>query len=147
MIRFVLLSLPVFGVVALGWAAMRVRLATPTILEALTAFAFRFALPALVLRLVAGQPFGRSFHPLFYGGYLASGGLVFALVFGLSRHLGGPAPAAGAHATTATVGNLGFLGPPLLLAFFGEGATGPLAMAILVEVAVLMSLGAMIMGP
>jgi len=87
MIAFVLLSLPIFGVVALGWAATRTGLATPGALDALGAFSFRFALPALVLRLIAGQPLGRSFNPVFYGGYLASGGLIFALVFGLSRIL------------------------------------------------------------
>lgn len=65
MIAFVLLSLPVFGVVALGWAAMRTRLATPGALDAPGAFSFRFALPALVLRLIAGQPLGRSFSPVF----------------------------------------------------------------------------------
>jgi malonate transporter len=54
--------------------------------------------------------------------------------------------AAGAHATTATVGNLGFLGPPLMLAFFGERGAGPLAMAILAEVMVLLSVGSVLMS-
>jgi malonate transporter len=147
MIAFVLLSLPIFGVVALGWAAMRTRLAPPGALDALGAFSFRFALPALVFRLIAGQPLGRSFNPVFYGGYLASGGLIFAFVFGLSRILDRQGVAtAGARATTTTVSNLGFLGPPLVLAFFGERGAGPLAMAILAEVMVLLSLGGVIMG-
>jgi malonate transporter len=147
MIDFVLLSLPIFGVIALGWAAVRARVTAPEALDALGAFAFNFALPALVFRLIAGQPFGRSFNPVFYAGYLASGGLLFAVVFGLSRILGRRAAAtAGARATTTTVSNVGFLGPPLMLAFFGERGAGPLAMAILAEVMVLMSLGAVIMG-
>ncbi len=147
MIAFVLLSLPIFGVVALGWTAMRTRLASPGVLEALGAFSFGFALPALVLRLIAGQPLDRSFNPVFYGGYLASGGLIFTFVFGLSRILERQAvAAAGARATTTTVSNLGFLGPPLVLAFFGERGAGPLAMAILAEVMVLLSLGGVIMG-
>lgn len=147
MIAFALLSLPIFGVVGLGWAAMRTRLATPGALDALGAFSFRFALPALVLRLVADQPLDRSFSPTFYGGYLASGTLLFAFVFALSLILDGHAvAAAGARAITTTVGNLGFLGPPLMLAFFGERGAGPLAMAILAEVMVLLSLGGAIMG-
>jgi malonate transporter len=142
-----LLSLPVFGIVALGWAAARARLVTAGALDALGAFAFRFALPALVFRLVAGQPLGSSFHPAFYGGYLASGSLLFAVVFGLSRVLGGRGTAAaGAHATASTVGNLGFLGPPLVLAFLGERGAGPLAMAILAEIMVLLSVGTAVMG-
>jgi malonate transporter len=147
MIAFALLSLPIFGVVALGWAAIRTRVVTPGAIDALGAFSFYFALPALVFRLIASQPLDLSFNPVFYGGYLASGGLIFALVFGLSRTLGRQAVGiAGARATTTTVGNLGFLGPPLVLAFFGERGAGPLAMAILAEVMVLLSLGTVIMG-
>jgi malonate transporter len=84
---------------------------SPGALDALGAFSFRFALPALVLRLIAGQPLGRSFNPVFYGGYLTGGALIFAGAFGLSRILAGqPVAAAGAHATATTVSNLGFLG-------------------------------------
>jgi malonate transporter len=147
MIAFLLLSLPIFGVVALGFLATRAGFATQGALDALGFFSFRFALPALVLRLIAGQPLGRSFDPAFFGAYLASGGAIFALTLGLSMLLArcGIAEAA-AWATTATVGNLGFLGPPLMLAFLGERGAGPLAMAILAEVMVLLSLGSVIMG-
>jgi len=152
MIAFLLSSLPIFGIVALGWAAIRMQLAPPSLRDALGAFSFRFALPALVFRLIAGQPLGRSFDPIFYVGYLASGGLIFALVFALSLIFDRPAcdrqaiAAAAARATTTTVSNLGFLGPPLMLAFFGDHGAGPLAMAILAEVMILLSLGGVIMG-
>jgi predicted permease len=147
MLAFLLLSLPIFGVVALGFAAMRSGLVDQSALDALGAFAFRFALPALVLRLIAEQPLDRSFSPAFCFGYLASGGVLFASVLGLSLVIGrGGLAAAGARSATATVGNLGFLGPPLMLAFFGEAGAGPLAMAILAEVMVLLSLGSVIMG-
>lgn len=144
---FALLSLPIFAVVGLGWAAVRMRLAPPGTLDALGVFSFRFALPALVFRLIAVQPLGRSFNPVFYGGYLASGCVVFGFVFALSRPFDAQAAgAAAARATTTTVSNLGFLGPPLLLAFFGDRGAGPLAMAILSEIMILLSLGGAIMG-
>jgi predicted permease len=147
MINLALLSLPIFGVVGLGWIAAQARLATLSALDALGAFSFRFALPALVFRMISSQRLDSSFNALFYGGYLASGCFIFALVFGLSRILGRQSiAAAGAHATTTTVSNLGFLGPPLASAFFGERSAGPLAMAILAEVMVLLSLGGAIMG-
>lgn len=105
--------------------AIVIRLATPDALDALGAFAFRFALPALVFRLIAGQPLGRSFNPIFYGGYLASGGLVFALVFAVSRILNKQTIAvAGARATTTTVGNVGFFGPPLKWCTLGVLTSG-----------------------
>jgi malonate transporter and related proteins len=147
MINFALLCLPIFGVVGLGWIAVETRLATPSVLDALGAFSFRFALPALVFRMISGQPLDRSFNLLFFCGYLASGSLIFTLVFGLSRSLGRRSTAtAGAYATTTTVSNLGFLGPPLAFALFGGQGAGPLAMAILAEVMILLSLGGAIMG-
>lgn len=147
MISFALLSLPVFAVVALGWAAVKMRFVPPGATEALGAFSFRFALPALVLRLIAREPLTQSFSPRFFVGYLASGGLMFVLVFGISHLLQRQdPPTAGARATTATVSNLGFFGPPIVLAFFGERGAGPLAMAIVAEVMILMSLGAIVMA-
>ncbi|HMC48116.1 MAG TPA: AEC family transporter, partial [Caballeronia sp.] len=147
MIGFFLLSLPVFGVIGVGWAATRAHLLASGALDALNVFSFRFALPALVLRLIAGQPLRQSFNPGFYAGYLASGAVVFMLVLGVSRlTAASTVAAAGAHATTATVSNLGFLGPPLMLAFFGERGAGPLAMAILAEIMVLLSVGGVLMG-
>jgi predicted permease len=147
MIDSVLLSLPVFGVVVLGWLAVRYGYAASAALDALGAFSFRFALPALVFRLIAGQPLDHSFNAVFYAGYLAGGLLLFALVLAASRWPGRqPIAAAGARATTATVSNLGFLGPPLMLAFFGARGAGPLAMAILAEIMVILSIGGVLMG-
>jgi malonate transporter len=147
MSEIVQLTLPIFGLVALGWTAMRTGLAPRAALDALSAFAFRFALPALVFRLIAGRPLAGSVNPVFYGGYLLAGIVVFAVAFALSRILDRRAvAAAGARATAAVVGNLGFLGPPLMLAFFGEQGAGPLAMAILAEIMVLLSVGAVIMS-
>jgi malonate transporter and related proteins len=147
MISFSLLSLPIFAVIGVGWAATRTRLVAQGALDALNAFSFRFALPALLLRLIAGQPLRQSFNPEFYTGYLASGAIIFVLVLGTSRVVAArDLSTAGAHATTATVSNLGFLGPPLMLAFFGERGAGPLAMAILAEVMVLLSVGSELMS-
>src|SRR5258708_4382776 len=147
MISFFLISLPIFGVIGVGWAATRTRLVAQGALDALSAFSFRFALPALLVRLIADHPLRQSFNPEFYTGYLASGAIIFVLVFGTSCIVAARGPStAGAHATTATVSNLGFLGPPLVLAFFGERGAGPLAMALLAEVMVVLSVGGVLMS-
>ena len=83
----------------------------------------------------------------FFAGYLLAGSVIFGSVLVMSRIVvAQDLAAAGAHATTATVSNLGFLGPPLMVAFFGDRAAGPLAMAIVAEVMVLLSAGSIIMG-
>ena len=143
MTGFLLLSLPVVAIITLGWAALWLGWVAPEAGQALGAFSFRFALPALVLRLVASQPLAASFDPV---GYLASGGLVFALVFTVSSQAEQPGAAAAARATTATVSNLGFLGTPVLLAAVGPRGIGPLAMAMVCEVMILFSLGGLIMA-
>jgi hypothetical protein len=84
MVSFFLISLPIFAVIRVGWAATRTRLVAQGALDALNAFSFRFALPALLLRLIAGQPL-QSFNPEFYTGYLASDAIIFVLVLGTSR--------------------------------------------------------------
>ena len=56
-------------------------------LDALGIFSFRFAVPALLFRLIARQSLDDSFNWTFYGGYLASGFLIFVLVFGVSLAL------------------------------------------------------------
>jgi len=147
MVSFFLLSLPIFGVVGLGWAAARSGITPSGAQDALGAFSYRFALPALLIRLIAGQSVDSSFNAAFYGGYLASGGIVFALVLGVS--VAGNFRAveiAGARAASATVSNLGFLGPPLMMTFLGERGAGPLALAILSEAVVLLSLASVIMA-
>ena len=146
-IEVVLVSLPIFGVVLLGWVATRAGLTAAAALDALGIFSFRFAVPALLFRLIARQSLDDSFNWTFYGGYLASGFLIFVLVFGVSLALNRQAVAtSGARATTATFSNLGFLGPPLILAFFGERGAGPMTMVMLSESTVLLSLGSTIMG-
>src|SRR2546429_6484218 len=114
MISFFLISLPIFGVIGVGWGPTRTRLVAKGALDALNAFSFSFALPTLLLRLIAGQALRQSFNPEFYTGYLASGAIIFVLVLGTSRIVAPRAlSTAGAHATTAPVSNLGFLRPPL----------------------------------
>jgi len=143
---FLLLSLPVVAIVALGSAVVRMGWATSAMGQALGAFSFRFALPALVLRLVASQPLAASFDPAFFAGYLVSGCLIFLLVLAVSRRLGQSGRTAAAGATTATVSNLGFLGTPILLAAVGPQGIGPLAMAMVCEVMILFSFGALAMA-
>jgi len=147
MTNFFLLSMPIFSVIGIGWATTRANLVAQGAIDSLSAFSFRFALPALLLRLIAGQPLRQSFNPEFYTGYLASGAIIFLLVLGTSRIVAARGlSTAAAHATTATVSNLGFLGPPLMLAFCGERGAGPLAMAILAELMVLLSVGSVLMS-
>jgi malonate transporter and related proteins len=141
------LCLPIFAVIGLGWLATRARLAPPVMVEAVGAFSFHFALPALLLRLMAAQPLGSSFDPRFFAGYLGACLTVLFAAMGAAALLGGRAraPAAGLG-VAAAFGNVGYLGPPLLLSLMGDRASGPLAMAIMAEVIMVLMLGDVMMA-
>jgi malonate transporter len=146
------LCLPIFAVIGLGWlAAAKTRLAPPVMVEAVGAFSFFFALPAMLLRIMANQPLAEVFDPRFFAAYLACCMAVLFSVMGLAwlllrRREHAPQAAAGIGAA-ASFGNVGYLGPPLLLALMPPGlVSGPLAMSIIAEVAVIMLLGDVLMA-
>ncbi len=146
MLHFLLASSPIFAVVAIGWVAARLGLLAPAGIAAFTAYAFDLALPALVTSLLARQPLHAIFDPRFFAARLGAGALVFATTAAVSLAARSGPGRAGAHAQAATNGNLGFLGVPLLLSVLGDRAAGPLAMAILAEVGVLMPAGIVLMS-
>ena len=147
------LCLPIFAVIGLGWlAAAKTRLAPPVMVEAVGAFSFMFALPAMLLRLMANQPLAEVFDPVFFAAYLACCLAVLFTTLGLAwlvlrrRRDHAPQAAAGIGAAAA-FGNVGYLGPPLLLSLMPPGqVSGPLAMAIIAEVTVVLMLGDVLMA-
>lgn len=146
MLGFLSLCLPIFAVVALGFAAARRRLVSPVVVDAIGLFSFNVALPALLLRLMAAQPFAQSFEPAYFRGYLSACLAMFAatmLFAWWQRHGRQTAAAFGA---AAAMGNVGYLAPPLLLPMLGPRAAGPIAMAIIAEVAVIIALGSVLMA-
>jgi malonate transporter and related proteins len=145
MIAFFLLCLPIFGAIGVGYVTRRFGMIDAAAVDALGQFSFRIALPALAVRMLASQPIDAVFNARFLGAYLACGGFVFAMVYAVMRCTVDK-PSAAAQATTASVSNLGFLGPPIMFAVFGEQATGPLSMAILAEILVLLGIGGILVS-
>jgi hypothetical protein len=146
-IAFILLCLPVFAVILLGWYAVRRGLLGDGALVALSAFSFLFALPCMLFRLVAAQPLSAVFDARFFLGYLGADLLILAGTIVASLWIARrPLAAAAAHGVTAAMGNVGYLGPPLLFAIYGERAAGPVAMAIMAEVMLVLTLGAALMA-
>ena len=133
---------------AWAWAAVRRGTITPAVTVRFGTFAFSFALPAMLLRLMAAQPLAQSFEPRFFGGYLGACLLIFfATMAGAMLLAGRRRGQAAAIAAAAAMGNVGYLGPPLLLPLLGERGAGPVAMAIMSEVAIVIALGSVLMAP
>jgi len=147
-LSFLALCLPIFAVIGLGFVAVRRGLVAPAVTDAVGVFAFSFALPAMLVRLMAAQPLAESFEPRFFAGYLAAClAVFFAMLAGAMLLAGRRRGQAAALGAGAAMGNVGYLGPPLLLPLLGERAAGPVAMAIMSEVAIVIALGSVLMAP
>jgi predicted permease len=144
---FLSICLPIFAVIGLGFIAVRRGVVAPAVTDAVGTFAFSFALPAMLLRLMAAQPLAESFEPRFFAGYLGACLAVFLGVMGAGLGAGRRRGQAAAIGAAAAMGNVGYLGPPLLLPLLGERGAGPVAMAIMSEVAVVIALGSVLMAP
>lgn len=146
MIDFLALCLPIFSVAGIGFAAARGRLVGAGMVDAVGLFAFNVALPAMLLRIMAAQPLAESFQGDFLAGYLGACLSVFALAMLAAMAAGRERAEAAALGAAAAMGNVGYLAPPLLLPLLGPRVAGPVAMAIVAEVAVIIALGSLLMA-
>ncbi len=140
MIDLLLLFVPFFALVLMGWGAARTGVLPLVGIGAMNSFVLYFGLSAMVFRLAASgalQQTGLLGLLLAYG---VAGSVITALALtwaarqGLSRRDGGLA------ALTTAFPNTGFLGLPLLTGLLGPQAVGPVAATVLVDVLLLSSL-------
>ncbi|RZL10761.1 MAG: AEC family transporter [Rubrivivax sp.] len=140
MADLLLLFIPFFALVLLGWAAARGGLVPLEGIGALNSFVLYFGLSAMVFRLGASGALhqaGLASLLLAYGvaGFAVAGlALAWSVRQGLTRLDGGLAALATAFPNT------GFLGLPLLTGLLGPQAAGPVAATLVVDVLVLSSL-------
>lgn len=129
---------PVFGIAALGFTAERLGLLGEAGVKGLVAFVFNFAIPALLLRSMAGieipEDIEWSFLIAFYTGALTT----WALGLAVARMFGRPMDHAAIFAMAAAFSNTVLMGIPIVLTAFGPEATLPLFLVIAFHSAVFM---------
>lgn len=123
-------------VIALGYGAGRSGFFGPEATAWLTRFVFYFALSAMLLRFSANLSLREIFDPAFVLAYLCGSGVVYLLVTATSLMRGIPAEEAAIEAQCAVVGNVGFLGIPMLAALMGEPAIAAVMMVLAVDLIV-----------
>jgi malonate transporter len=133
MIDILLKTLPFFAVIGLGYLAGRRGFFTPEATGYLTKFVFYFALSAFLFRFSATLPFSALLRPDFIFAYLSASALVygFALLLALGRKV--PLEEAAIEAHCAVIGNVGFLGVPMLALLMGPEAIGFVVMVLAVD--------------
>lgn len=133
MIAVFLQTLPFFGLIALGYAAVRTGFFTAEATGFITKFVFYFALPAMLLRFASSLDLADVLDWNFVLAYFTASLCVYALVTVVAMFRGLSIAEAAIEAQCGVIGNVGFLGIPMLALLLGQGAVGPIMMVLAVD--------------
>ncbi|MGH1459918.1 MAG: AEC family transporter [Paracoccaceae bacterium] len=133
-------TLPFFAVIALGFGAAKRGFFSPEATGYLTKFVFYFALSAMLFRFSANLSFAEVFDLPFVLAYLAGTMAIYLVATGVALARGIGVQEAAVEAQCAVIGNVGFLGVPMLALLMGEAAVGPVMMVLAVDLIVFGSL-------
>ncbi len=140
MLAIFLKTLPFFALIGLGYLAGRTKFFTQDATAYLTKFVFYFALPAMLFKFSTNLELADVLNWDFLLAYLVASMAVylFATAVSLARRV--PIEAAAVEAQCAVVGNVGFMGIPMMALLFGPTAVGPVMMMLMVDLFVFGSL-------
>lgn len=141
MADLVSITLPIFLLIGLGFAAVKLGVVGPDFIRSFGTFVINFAMPSLILHALLSQDLGATFSAGFLAAY-AAGSLAVALIAGLTFRyaLRRPVATAAMAALGSGVSNSGFVGLPIALMAVGAPALVALPMALLVELALVIPL-------
>ncbi len=140
MIEILLKTLPFFAVIGLGYGAGRTGFFTEAATAWLTKFVFYFALSAMLFRFSANLSLSEVFDLRFVAAYLWGTAFVYAIATIVAFVRGLDVEETAIEAQCAVVGNVGFLGVPMLVMLLGEAAIGPVMLVLAVDLIVFGSL-------
>ena len=140
MLEVFLKTLPFFAVISVGYGAGRTGFFTPQATAYLTKFVFYFALSAMLFRFAANLELSAILDWQFVWAYLAGTIAVYLLATIVAMARGLRVREAAIEAQCAVIGNVGFLGIPMLVLLLGANAIGPVMMVLAVDLIVFSSL-------
>ncbi|KIC22728.1 MULTISPECIES: AEC family transporter [unclassified Leisingera] len=133
-------TLPFFAIIGLGYWAGRSRFFTEEATAYLTRFVFYFPLSAMIFGFAANLSFAEVFDPTLILGYLAGTLAIYLLVTAVAMARGLDVPTAAVEAQCAAIGNVGFLGLPMMAILFGPASAAPMMVVLSVDLVVFSSL-------
>lgn len=133
-------TLPFSALIGLGFGAGRTGFFTPEATAYLTKFVFYFALSAMLFRFSANLTLADIFDWPFVLAYLSGTMFVYLLATGVALMRNRGIEEAAVEAQCAVIGNVGFLGIPMLVLLLGEEAVGPVMLVLAVDLIVFGSL-------
>jgi malonate transporter and related proteins len=139
MLPILLKTLPFFAVIGLGYLAGRTRFFSAEATAYLTKFVFYFALSAMLFGFAANLSLASVFTWSFVFAYLLASAVVWMLVATVALWRGAAPVEAVFEAHTGVIGNVGFLGIPMLSLLLGPAAVGPVLLVLAVDLIVFSS--------
>nr|WP_316654186.1 AEC family transporter [uncultured Gellertiella sp.] len=134
MLEILLLLLPFFGLILIGYVAARITRQPAEALGWMNTFIIYAALPALFFKLVSKTPIADLTRVDFILADLSATYLVFALVFVLGKLIrNNPVGESTVQAFAGAYGNIGYMGPGLALLAIGDKAAVPVALIVCFE--------------
>ncbi|WP_420861556.1 AEC family transporter [Algirhabdus cladophorae] len=140
MLAIFLKTLPFFTLIGLGYLAARSKFFSEEATAYLTKFVFYFALSAMLFRFAANLSFADLFNLNFMLAYLWGTGVVYLIATGIAFLRGLSTAEAAVEAQVAVIGNIGFLGIPMLALLLGDAAIGYIMLMLAVDLIVFGSL-------
>ncbi|MCG6957869.1 MAG: AEC family transporter, partial [Gemmatimonadetes bacterium] len=118
---------PVFGIAALGFLAARMGIIKPAGVEGMVAFVFNLAIPALLLRSMAGLEIPQNIQWSFLVAFYVGSFTVWALGIATARLVfDRPLDEGAIFGMGAAFSNTVMVGVPVILTAFGPEASLPL---------------------
>lgn len=118
--EILLIVLPVFLVIGLGFCLKRTALVHSSFIHDLNRLVYYIALPALLFYKIAGADFFASFNARLLGGMILTITSVFILSYGMGILRGYTAAVQGAFCQGAVRGNLAYVGLAIIYNAYGE---------------------------
>jgi predicted permease len=140
MLAIFIKTLPFFAIIGLGFMAGRRGFFNAEATAYLTKFVFYFALSAMLFKFSANLSLGEVLDWQVIWAYLLGTMAVYILATGVCLARGEDIPTTAVESQCAVIGNVGFLGIPMLLLLFGEASIGPNMLVLMVDLIVFSSL-------
>ena len=133
-------TLPFFLIIGLGYGSGRTRFFTEEATAYLTKFVFYFALSAMLFRFSSSLELSQVLDWTFVLAYLLATMAIYLLVTAVAMARGLSVAEAAVEAQCGVIGNVGFLGIPMLALLMGPEAVGPVIIVLAVDLIVFGSL-------
>ena len=140
MLDIFLNTLPFFAIIGLGYGAAVKRFFPPEATVYLTRFVFYFALSAMLFGFAANLSFQSLVNWNFIAAYLCASIPIYLLALAIALKRSSGLAEAAVEAQCAVIGNVGFLGIPMLSLLLSEAAVVSILIVLVIDLIVFGSL-------